>query len=105
MTSTPSAFSLVTRAVIASVADGWMRPRAAETWGLKVDIEKRPCERARGVIWQKIARGRAYNVRPTFASALLDNLPMRRAGQPIEGAAASASRAGDRKSTRMNSSH
>src|SRR3546814_7613966 len=76
MTSTPSAFSLVTRAVIASVADGWMRPRAAETWGLKVDIEKRPCERARGVIWQKIARGRAYNVRPTFASALLDNLPM-----------------------------
>src|SRR3546814_3342531 len=52
MTSTPSAFSLVTRAVIASVADGWMRPRAAETWGLKVDIEKRPCERARGVIWR-----------------------------------------------------
>src|SRR3546814_14299622 len=76
MTSTPSAFNLVTRAVIASVADGWMRPRAAETWGLKVDIEKRPCERASGVIWQKIARGRAYNVRPTFASALLDNLPM-----------------------------
>src|SRR3546814_15673846 len=33
MTSTPSAFSLVTRAVIASVAEGWMRLRAAEPWG------------------------------------------------------------------------
>ena len=33
ITSTPAAFSADTRAVIASVADGWMRLRAAETWG------------------------------------------------------------------------
>src|SRR3546814_5708042 len=33
MTSTPSAFSAETRAVIASVAEGWMRLRAAEICG------------------------------------------------------------------------
>src|SRR3546814_6780563 len=83
MTSTPSAFSAVTRAVIASVADGWMRLRAAERCGFS-DME----EAFRGCGWTGNCARRAYRVRAPFARRAADNLPMHadkhRNPEPVE---------------------
>ena len=43
--NTPSALSALTRALMASVADGWMRPRAAEVWLMAIFFLKYPLAR------------------------------------------------------------
>src|SRR3546814_1080752 len=83
MTSPPSAVSAVTRAVIAGVADGWMRLRAAERCGFS-DME----EAFRGCGWTGNCARRAYRVRAPFARRAADNLPMHadkhRNPEPVE---------------------